>query len=109
LEPLLGDGSSLLDIISHEKFKDEHELTWTHKRWGDGIKLDYILLSPKLQEKVKQAGIERRGVWGLGKEEPYEQFAEMKGPLMLHQIMPLCGWTWICDGDFLFEISSICL
>jgi endonuclease/exonuclease/phosphatase family metal-dependent hydrolase len=81
LQPLIGEGSSLQDIMSHEKFNDEYGLTWTHKRWEQESKLDYILLSPKLQEKVFIAGIERRGVWGKGKGEPYEKFPEMKSEL----------------------------
>ncbi|MDN5847269.1 MAG: endonuclease/exonuclease/phosphatase family protein [Candidatus Nitrosocosmicus sp.] len=64
LQPLLGNGSNLLDIMSHEKFKDEYQLSWTYKRGINGSKLDYILLSPKLQETVERAGIERHGVWG---------------------------------------------
>ena len=81
LQPLLGEGSSLQDIMSREEFDDKYGLAWTHKRWENGSKLDYILLSPKLQEKVVRAGIERHGVWGIGKEEPYEQFPEMKEDL----------------------------
>ena len=81
LQPLLGNGSSLLDVMRHEKFKDEYQLSWTYKRRDTESKLDYILLSPKLQEKVVGAGIERHGVWGKGGEEPYERFPEMKDEL----------------------------
>lgn len=81
LQPLLKEGSSLQDIMSHEKFYDKYGLRWTHKRGEDGSKLDYILLSPKLQDKVIKAGIERRGVWGKGNGEPYEQFPEMRNEL----------------------------
>jgi endonuclease/exonuclease/phosphatase family metal-dependent hydrolase len=81
LEPLIGDGSSLQDVMSHEKFRDQYGLSWTHKRWNHESKLDYILLSPKLQDMVVGAGIERHGVWGIGRGEPYEQIPEMKDEL----------------------------
>ena len=61
LAPLTGD--SLVDVMDHPRFV------------GDGLpgifgpgkktdKFDYILMSPKLAEKVVSGGIERRGVWG---------------------------------------------
>lgn len=81
LQPLIGEGSSLQDIMINEQFNDKYGLPWTHKRGDKGSKLDYILLSPKLQERVIKAGIERHGVWGIGKDEPYEKFPEIKSEL----------------------------
>jgi len=80
LQPLLGNGSSLLDITKHPKFKSDG-LSWTYKGSSHEGKLDYILLSSKLQDKVQQAGIERRGVWVEGNNDGFEHFPEVKGPL----------------------------
>jgi endonuclease/exonuclease/phosphatase family metal-dependent hydrolase len=77
LQPLLGNGSSLLDIMTHPKFRTDN-LSWTYKRGRRESKLDYILLSPKLQEKVHQAGIERRGIWREKNDDSFECFPEVK-------------------------------
>ncbi len=83
LKPLFENDSSLLDIMKHPKFRND-SLSWTYKRGRKESKLDYILLSPKLQEKVKQAGIERRGIWIRENEEEeeegdsFERFPELK-------------------------------
>ena len=63
LQPLIGNSSDLKDIMVHDKFIGDGR----PGTFGNGTKsqkLDYILMSPKLSNKVKQGGIERRGVWG---------------------------------------------
>jgi len=81
LKPLLGNGSNLLDITKHPKFKNDG-LSWTYKRGHLEGKLDYILLSPKLQDKIQQAGIERHGVWVEENDNGgFEHFPEVKGEL----------------------------
>lgn len=63
LDPLLRDGSPLTDIFDHPTFQGDGR----PGTYGNGTasgKLDYLLLSPALAEKVTAGGIERRGVWG---------------------------------------------
>jgi endonuclease/exonuclease/phosphatase family metal-dependent hydrolase len=62
LSPLLKNNSNLVDIMDHEKFVGDGRLG-THGNGNKSSKLDYILMSPELSKKVKQGGIERRGVW----------------------------------------------
>lgn len=62
LQPLLGKGGPR-DVQTHSRFAaDGRPGTWRNGTAAN--KLDYILLSPALWERVEAAGIERRGVWG---------------------------------------------
>lgn len=63
MDPLIRDGSTLTDIMTHPKFKGDGR-PGTHGNGTKSSKLDYILMSPKLSKKVLSGGIERRGVWG---------------------------------------------
>lgn len=63
LDPLIRESSSLTDIMIHPKFVGDGR-PGTHGNGTASAKLDYILMSPKLSEKVEEGGIERRGVWG---------------------------------------------
>ncbi|MGC1853910.1 MAG: hypothetical protein WA659_00830 [Candidatus Aquirickettsiella sp.] len=63
MDPLIREGSTLTDIMVHPKFLGDGR-PGTHGNGTASAKLDYILMSPKLSEKVIQGGIERRGVWG---------------------------------------------
>lgn len=63
MDPLLRDGSTLMDIMAHPKFRSDGR-PGTHGNGAASAKLDYILMSPKLSAKVAKGGIERRGVWG---------------------------------------------
>ena len=63
LDPLIRQGSDLLDIMAHRKFKGDGR-PGTHGNGTKAGKFDYILMSPKLSAKVTAGGIERRGVWG---------------------------------------------
>ncbi len=62
LAPLLRD-TDLRDCATHPAF-DDGGRPGTFKDGHAGDKLDYILLSPKLYERMSQGGIWRRGVWG---------------------------------------------
>jgi endonuclease/exonuclease/phosphatase family metal-dependent hydrolase len=62
LAPLLGNGGPR-DVSTHPGYRDDGRPgTWRNGTAAN--KLDYILLSPALWEKVEAAGVERRGVWG---------------------------------------------
>jgi endonuclease/exonuclease/phosphatase family metal-dependent hydrolase len=63
LDPLLREDSTLIDIMQHAHFIGDGR-SGTHGNGTKSGKLDYILMSPKLAEKVFSGGIERRGVWG---------------------------------------------
>jgi endonuclease/exonuclease/phosphatase family metal-dependent hydrolase len=55
--------TDLRDISCHPKFKpDGRPGTYGNGTWSQ--KLDYLLLSPGLFDKVSRGGVERRGVWG---------------------------------------------
>jgi endonuclease/exonuclease/phosphatase family metal-dependent hydrolase len=63
LAPLLGDHSDLKDVSLHPKFQSDGR----PGTFGNGTKsnkIDYILLSPALFERVTVAGAFREGVWG---------------------------------------------
>ena len=62
LAPLLAD-TDLRDAANHPAF-DDGGRPGTFKDGHARDKLDYILLSPKLYERMSQGGIWRRGVWG---------------------------------------------
>ena len=62
LAPLFGDGK-LRDVSQHPRFNtDGRPGTWRNGTKAN--KLDYIIPSPALWERVTAAGVERRGVWG---------------------------------------------
>ncbi|AUW59745.1 endonuclease/exonuclease/phosphatase [Sphingobium sp. SCG-1] len=63
LAPLLDDGSELLDISVHPKFENDGR-PGTYASGTKSNKIDYILLSPALFDRVEHAGTFRKGVWG---------------------------------------------
>jgi endonuclease/exonuclease/phosphatase family metal-dependent hydrolase len=63
MDPLLRQGSTLVDIMGHPKFEGDGR-PGTYGNGTASAKLDYLLMSPKLAQKVRKGGIERRGVWG---------------------------------------------
>jgi len=62
LAPLF-EGGMLLDVSDHPRFTSDGRVG-TFKNGTRNDKLDYIILSPALAERVTGGGIERRGVWG---------------------------------------------
>jgi endonuclease/exonuclease/phosphatase family metal-dependent hydrolase len=76
LQPLVSNGSTLVDIMKDPHFSGDSR----PGTYGDGIakdKFDYILMSPKLLAKVRQGGIERRGVWGGKNGTLFPHFPEI--------------------------------
>jgi endonuclease/exonuclease/phosphatase family metal-dependent hydrolase len=63
LQPLVGNGSDLTDVMAHPHFAGDGR-PGTHGTGTKATKLDYILMSPALADRVTRGGIERRGVWG---------------------------------------------
>lgn len=76
LTPLLRSGSTLRDVASHPKY-DNGGRPGTHGNCTASGKFDYILLSPGLFDKVKAAGVERRGMWGGSNGRLWPHFAEV--------------------------------
>jgi endonuclease/exonuclease/phosphatase family metal-dependent hydrolase len=63
LAPLLAESPKLIDIFDHPKFVGDGR-PGTYANGTKSNKLDYILMSPQLADKVSACSIERRGVWG---------------------------------------------
>jgi endonuclease/exonuclease/phosphatase family metal-dependent hydrolase len=77
LTPLLGEHSKLVDIMHHPNFSgDGRESTY-----GNGTKdqkIDYILVSPQLANRLRPGGIELRGVWGGKNVDLFPHFPQIK-------------------------------
>jgi len=76
LAPLLKH-TDLKDVSQHPSFEKDAARPGTH---GSGLKdkIDYILLSPKLFERVKDAGIWRKGVWGGKNGTLWDHYKEIQ-------------------------------
>lgn len=77
MDPLIRDGSTLIDVMVHPAFVGDGR-PGTHGNGTKSGKFDYILMSPKLADKVIAAGIERRGVWGGTKGTLFPHLQTMK-------------------------------
>jgi endonuclease/exonuclease/phosphatase family metal-dependent hydrolase len=71
LEALLGADSPLVDAYRHPKFSSLFDVDDTAKERPGSFqscslrnRLDYILLSPELAERVTDGGVFRKGLWG---------------------------------------------
>jgi endonuclease/exonuclease/phosphatase family metal-dependent hydrolase len=71
LEALIGPDSPLVDAYGHENFSqlwgdkdDDHERPGSFQSCSLKNRLDYILLSPELAERVVDGGVFRKGLWG---------------------------------------------
>ena len=78
LAPLLRE-TDLRDAAVHPKF-DNGGRTGTFKDGHERDKLDYILLSPALYDRMSQGGIWRKGVWGGKNGKLWDIYPEMKEP-----------------------------
>lgn len=78
LAPLFAD-TGLKDISEHPSFRSDGH-PGTYGRGGAREKIDYILLSPALYERVRLGGVWRRGVWGPNKRPAWEVYPEMTAP-----------------------------
>jgi exonuclease III len=64
----------------HPKYQDDGR----PGTFGNGTKsqkIDYILLSPELFDKVENAEVFRKGVWGGKNGDLFEHFPEMMKPV----------------------------
>jgi endonuclease/exonuclease/phosphatase family metal-dependent hydrolase len=77
LQPLIGNGSTLVDIVKHPNFAGDGR-PGTYQDGNAKDKFDYILMSPRLLDKVQQGGIERHGVWGGKNGTLFPHFPEIK-------------------------------
>lgn len=76
LAPLLG-GTDLKDVSTHPRFvSDGFPGTYGYGNAGD--KIDYILLSPPLFNRVTNARVFRKGVWGGKRGDRWPKYASMK-------------------------------
>lgn len=75
LAGLLHNGLS--DVTEHPKFKGDGR-PGTYGNGAKSGKIDYILMSPELKERVQSAGVERRGVWGGKNGDLFPHFPEIK-------------------------------
>lgn len=78
LAPLVKE-SGFRDAFEHQKF-DNGGKPGTYGRCSEKDRIDYILLSPALHERMKGGGIWRKGIWGPNKKPLWEVYAEMKQP-----------------------------
>lgn len=78
LHPLLVE-SGFKDISVHPSFSSDGR-PGTFGRASAADKIDYILLSPALYQRVKGGGVWRKGVWGPNKSPLWEVYPEMKSP-----------------------------
>lgn len=77
LQPLLGGGSELKDIFDHPQFQSDGR-PGTFANGTASNKIDYILLSPALFQRVETGGILRKGVWGGKNGTLFPHYDEMK-------------------------------
>lgn len=63
LQPMLSEESDLQDISEHPQFQSDGR-PGTFGNGNASNKIDYVLLSPMLFERVVTGGIWRKGVWG---------------------------------------------
>lgn len=76
LAPLLGAGSDLRDISAHPSF-DDGGRPGTYGNSTKSNKIDYLLMSPALFERVTAGGVFRKGVWGGKTGKLWEIYPEM--------------------------------
>ena len=84
LAPLLA-GTDLRDVSEHAAFTDFEfnagngdRGIGTHGLGNDGDKIDYLLLSPALFEKVNKGGIFRKGVWPGSRPPRWAVYPELE-------------------------------
>jgi len=77
LSPLVGDGSDLLDITEHSRFESDGR-PGTFANGTASNKIDYVLLSPALFDRVTAGGIWRKGVWGGVNGTLFPHYDEME-------------------------------
>ena len=76
LSPLLRE-SDLKDCSTHPRFMSDGRVG-TYKDGHANDQIDYILLSPKLYDRMSQGSIWRKGVWGGKNGKLWDIYPEMK-------------------------------
>ena len=77
LAPLLGSGSDLLDASLHLRFKSDG-FAGTYGSAGPGNKIEYILLSPALYQRMTGGGVFRKGVWAGTRAKRWSMYKTIK-------------------------------
>lgn len=78
LAPLL-QGTDLRDIFTHPDF-DDGGYPGTYGLCNAANKIDYILLSPTLFDRVRAAGVWRKGMWPGSRPKRWESYPEVGRP-----------------------------
>jgi endonuclease/exonuclease/phosphatase family metal-dependent hydrolase len=78
LQPLIAN-SELKDVFLHPAF-DNGGFPGTFGLCNAVNKIDYLLLSPKLFERVEQGGVFRKGMWPGSRPKRWETYAELRSP-----------------------------
>ena len=78
LAPLLKQ-TDLQDVFEHPDFDDGGH-PGTYGLCNAGNKIDYILLSPKLFQRVKAGGVMRQGMWPGVKPKRWETYDDLDDP-----------------------------
>lgn len=83
LQPLLA-GTTLKDASEHPSFTEfefnasnSHRGIGTHMLGNDDSKIDYLLLSPVLYDKMTKGGIFRKGAWPGSRPPRWEVYPEL--------------------------------
>jgi endonuclease/exonuclease/phosphatase family metal-dependent hydrolase len=78
LKPLI-QGTDLQDVFLHPEF-DDGGFPGTYGSCTKSNKIDYILLSPKLFDKVTAGGVFRKGMWPGVRPKKWECYDELTRP-----------------------------
>ncbi len=78
LAPLLND-TDLRDIFTHPRF-DDGGYPGTYGLCNAANKIDYILLSPTLFDRVMAGGVWRKGMWPGSRPRRWETYPEVERP-----------------------------
>ncbi|MFN4208442.1 MAG: endonuclease/exonuclease/phosphatase family protein [Agrobacterium albertimagni] len=78
LSPLLKHGG-MTDAFTHPTF-DDGGYKGTYGLCNPGNKIDYLLLSPKLIDKVEKGGVIRTGMWPGSRPKRWDTYDELKRP-----------------------------
>jgi hypothetical protein len=78
LAPLLADGE-LRDIFAHPAF-DDGGWPGTYGLCNASNKIDYLLLSPGLWERVTAGGVFRKAMWPGSRPRRWEAYPELARP-----------------------------
>ncbi len=81
LKPLLED-TDLMDVSTHHLFDTgEFDGMGTFGLGNDNQKIDYILLSPKLYDRIQSCGIFRKGAWPGSSPVRWEVYPTLREPI----------------------------